>query len=111
MFPSLTEGRGLPIIESSAAGIPIICSRYQPEDIFAGVVGENLSKDKQIYYIPFPEENFPESFLNKITKLLLNPENWKQNRKHNILAVRKRFSSKAMNDNFQKYLDRLLNVK
>jgi glycosyltransferase involved in cell wall biosynthesis len=111
LFPSLTEGRGLPIIESSAAGIPIICSQYQPEEIFANVVGEDLPKDQQIYYIPFPEENFSESFLDKITRLLLNPEKWKQNKKHNISAVRQRYSSNVVKENFQKYLDKLLNTE
>jgi glycosyltransferase involved in cell wall biosynthesis len=110
VFPSLTEGRGLPIIESSAAGIPIICSQYQPEEIFANVVGEDLPKDQQIYYIPFPEENFSESFLDKVTRLLLNPEKWKQNKQHNISAVRQRYSSNVMKENFQKYLDELLNT-
>ncbi|MFC2159189.1 glycosyltransferase [Actinomycetota bacterium] len=111
VFPSLTEGRGLPIIESSAAGIPIICSQYQPEEIFSNVIGEGLPKDQQIYYIPFPEENFSGSFLDKITRLLLNPEKWKQNKKHNISAVRQRYSSNVMKENFQKYLDRLLNTE
>ena len=43
VFPSLTEGRGLPIVEASAAGVPIICSRYEPDAVFAEVVGEHLS--------------------------------------------------------------------
>jgi len=111
LFPSKTEGRGLPIIESSAAGIPIICSRYQPEEIFAGVVGEDLPEDQQIHYIPFPEKDFSESFLNEITELLLCPEKWEQHRKHNIAAVNKRYNMKVMHENFYKYLDELLNTK
>ena len=47
LFPSETEGRGLPIIESSAAGIPISCSRYQPEETFKGVVGEGLPEEQK----------------------------------------------------------------
>ncbi|TET51864.1 MAG: glycosyltransferase family 1 protein [Actinomycetota bacterium] len=111
LFPSETEGRGLPIIESSAAGIPLICSRDQPEEIFAGVVGEDLPEDQQIHYIPFPEEDFPESFLNKITGLLLCPEKWERHKKHNIAAIHKRYSRKVMHENFHKYLDELLNTK
>jgi glycosyltransferase involved in cell wall biosynthesis len=111
VFPSLTEGRGLPIIESSAAGVPIVCSRYQPEETFADVVGEGLSKDQQINYIQFPENDFSQSFLDKVSKLLLNPEGWNQNKKHNIRVVRQRYGSEAMNNNFKKYLDELLNSK
>lgn len=111
LFPSETEGRGLPIIESSAAGIPIICSRYQPKEIFTGVVGKDLPEDQQIRYIPFPEEDFSESFLNEITELLLYPEKWEQHKKHNIAAIHQRYSIKVMHENFHKYLDELLNTK
>ena len=111
VFPSLTEGRGLPIIESSAAGIPIICSRYNPKEVFAYVVGEGMSKNKQIRYIPFPEKKFSNPFLNKLSDLLLNPEVWEQNKKHNIEVIRKRYSNKIMKDNFKVYLATLQNLK
>jgi len=111
LFPSKTEGRGLPIIESSAAGIPIICSRYRPEEVFAGVVGESLPEGQQIHYITFPEEDFSRSFLNEITILLLDPEKREQYKKHNIKAIHQRYSMKIMHDNFHRYLDELLNTK
>ena len=111
LFPSETEGRGLPIIESSAAGIPIVCSRYRPEEIFAGVVGELLPEDQQIHYIPFPEEDFTGSFLEKITGILIDPEKWELHKKHNIRAVGKRYSKEAMSKNFLNYLDELFNTK
>jgi len=111
LFPSKTEGRGLPIIESSAAGIPIICSRYHPEEIFAGVVGEDLPEEQQIYYITFPEEEFSRSFLNEVTLLLLDPEKREQYKKHNIEAIHQRYSMEVMHENFHKYLDELLNTK
>ena len=46
VFPSQTEGRGLPIVEASAAGVPIVCSRYEPDAVFAEVVGEHLEPDR-----------------------------------------------------------------
>ncbi len=111
LFPSETEGRGLPIIESGAAGIPIICSRYRPEEIFNGVVGKDIPKDQQIHYIAFPEKDFTESFLSEITGLLLNPKKREQYKKHNPQAVHQRYSTEVMHENFHKYLDELLNTK
>ena len=111
LFPSETEGRGLPIIESSAAGIPIICSRYRPVEIFNDVVGKDLPEDQQIHYIPFPEEDFSESFLGEITGLLSDPKKREQYKKHNTRAIRQRYSTEVMHKNFYKYLDELLNTK
>ena len=76
LFPSETEGRGLPIIESSAGGIPIVCRRYYPEEVFDEVVGRNLPEDEQIWYLRFPTGEFKNSLLEKITELLLHPENF-----------------------------------
>ena len=111
LFPSKTEGRGLPIIESGAAGIPIICSRYRPEEIFDSVVGKDMPEDQQIHYIPFPEKDFSESFLSEITGLLSDPKKRQQYKKHNSRAVQQRYSTKVMHDNFHKYLDELLNTR
>ncbi len=44
VFPSKTEGRGLPIIEASASGIPIICCHYRPKEVFSDVIGENSNR-------------------------------------------------------------------
>ena len=55
VFPSETEGRGLPIIEASASGVPIICSQYHPREVFGDVIGEKLPKELQIHYTLFPE--------------------------------------------------------
>ena len=111
LFPSKTEGRGLPIIESGAAGIPIICSRYRPEEIFDGVVGKDMPEDQQIHYIPFPEKDFSESFLSEITGLLSDPKKRQQYKKHNSRAVQLRYSMEFMHENFHKYLDELLNTR
>jgi glycosyltransferase involved in cell wall biosynthesis len=107
LFPSKTEGRGLPIIESSACGVPIICSRYSPTEVFAGVVGENLAEEQQIRYIPFPEGSFSDTFLNMVTDLLLKPEKYKARIRHNKKAVRSRYSFEVLEDTFRFLLDRL----
>lgn len=106
LFPSETEGRGLPIIESAAVGVPIICSRYQPEEVFAVVVGEDLPEELQIRYQLFPEEDFSEEFLDEVAELLTNPEARTRWRERNRRAVRLRYSETALRAAFQRLLDR-----
>jgi len=107
LFPSETEGRGLPIVESSASGVPIVCSRYRPEEVFAGVVGEGLPEEQQIQYTLFPEGDFTQDFLEEVADLLLQPENFQARREHNRNAVRLRYSHEALTHRFEELLKAL----
>ncbi len=111
VFPSEAEGRGLPIIESSACGVPIICSRYTPEEAFADVVGEGLSSEQQIRYTLFPEGDFSESTLDEVTNLLLHPELNQERNQHNKEAVRSRYRIAALRETFRELLDHLRRIK
>ena len=111
VFPSEAEGRGLPIIESSACGVPIICSRYTPEEAFADVVGEGLSSEQQIHYTLFPEGDFSESTLDEVTNLLLHPELNQERNQHNKEAVRSRYRIAALRETFKELLDHLRRIK
>ncbi len=104
VFPSETEGRGLPIVESSAGGVPIICSRYFPVEVFDGVVGKTLGEEEQIKYTLFPEDEFSKEFLNRVTDLLLYPEKNKIVNEQNQKAVQKRYSEAIMDANLQDLL-------
>jgi glycosyltransferase involved in cell wall biosynthesis len=106
LFPSEVEGRGLPIIESGAVGIPIICSRYRPDEVFADVIGEDLPKEHRIRYLLFPEGEFSEEFLGQVTDLLLRAEATTKWRDHNRDVIRLRFSEAALRASFQHLLDR-----
>jgi len=103
LFPSETEGRGLPIIESSAGGIPIVCRRYYPEEVFDEVVGKDLKEDEQIWYLRFPTGEFKSSFLDKVTELLLHPEYFEDWREHNREAVKNRYSNKMIIRKFKDF--------
>jgi len=106
LFPSETEGRGLPIIEASACGIPIICSRYYPEDVFAKVIGEHLSEENQIKYILFPEKVYNATFLQAVTDILYrNKKN--NNKEHNKQVVHNRYSTKMIENKFEFLLKKL----
>jgi glycosyltransferase involved in cell wall biosynthesis len=109
LFPSETEGRGLPIVESGACGIPIICSRYYPEEVFAEVVGEGLSDEERIKCIlfPEPEAGFSDSCLNKVSDLMLHPENSEELIEHNKNAVKLRYSTGTIKNKFIKFIKRL----
>ena len=105
LFPSETEGRGLPIIESGASGIPIVCSRYYPEEVFDGVIGTNLPKEEQIKYILFPEDdNYSSEMLNEISTILLSPEYKKKYADHNRKAVSKRYGIDMLVDKFDFFI-------
>jgi glycosyltransferase involved in cell wall biosynthesis len=109
LFPSETEGRGLPIIESGACGIPIVCSRYYPEEVFDGVIGTSLSLDEQIKYILFPEDdNYSSEMLNEIVTILLNPEYKKKYADHNRKAVSRRYGIDMLVDKFDFFIKLLV---
>ncbi len=107
VFPSLTEGRGLPIPESAAAGTPILCSRYEPAAVFAEVVGLDLPEDEQIQYLEFPEAEFPEELLARVTSILFEPGSEIERIERNRGAVRKRYSMDKLRNSFEKILDAL----
>jgi glycosyltransferase involved in cell wall biosynthesis len=107
VFPSESEGRGLPIVESSAAGVPIVCSRYQPEAVFAGVVGEHLDEKLRIHYTLFPEGDFSDATLQEVTDILFFPERMADRIAHNRAAVAERYSMKALEDTFEGFLETL----
>jgi glycosyltransferase involved in cell wall biosynthesis len=111
LFPSETEGRGLPIGEASASEVPIICSRYSPEEVFAEVVGEHLQEEERILYTIFPEDGFPESFLAEVTEILLHPKQIKSRIAHNKRAARLRYGKDVMKKIFVDILTELANTQ
>ncbi|MEJ2485474.1 MAG: glycosyltransferase [Anaerolineales bacterium] len=104
VFPSETEGRGLPIIEASAIGIPIICSRYHPLKVFRAVIGRGLPEELQIHYTFFPEGLFPPRFLEKVSRILLSSREDLNSVAHNKTAVQVRYSRQALKNKFEHLL-------
>jgi glycosyltransferase involved in cell wall biosynthesis len=111
LFPSETEGRGLPIIEASASGIPIICSRYTPEKVFMDVVGEKYPDVIRVRYINFPEKKFSKHFLDSITRLLFNPESYRAQKEHNQYATHIRYSTDVLKRTFNELLSEFIKIK
>jgi glycosyltransferase involved in cell wall biosynthesis len=110
LFPSETEGRGLPIIESGACGVPIVCSRYYPGEVFDGVIGKGLPEEEQIKYVLFPEhDEFSNELLNEIANILLNPQSRNFYAEHNKAAVEKRYGIEMLVKKFGSFVKILSN--
>ena len=107
MFPSETEGRGLPIIEASASGVPIICSQYRPREVFGDVIGENLPEELRIRYTLFPAGKFHQAFLSEVADLLVNVETKQHVISHNKEAVRARYGTETLKNKFGILLQQL----
>lgn len=107
LLPSSTEGRGLPILESAAAGVPLVCSRYQPREAFENVIGENLAPELQIKYSAFPEGEFNTVLLQEVTDIVFMPEYLSAQDRHNRCAVAARFGMRNVTQTFEKALAEL----
>ncbi len=111
VFPSQTEGRGLPIVEASAAGVPIICSRYEPHAVFGEVVGEHLADHDRVDFELYPEEVAPDEIdgdlLDRVTEMLLEPGSQADRIAHNREAVLNRYSLEALQETIESVLVRL----
>ena len=105
LFPSKREGRGLPIIESCASGVPIICHRYTSVEVFDEVIGVGLPEEQQIRYIPFPEQDNDSVLINEIAHLLMFPEATRDHNQHNRNAVRLRYSREALTKSFESFFE------
>ena len=110
LFPSETEGRGLPIPESASAGIPIVCSPYDPIEVFDEVVGTHRRDDERLLYLEFPESDFDNQLLDDMTAMLLDPASFADRIRHNRSVVQARFSLQDLQRSFTEYLLRLESV-
>jgi len=110
LFPSETEGRGLPIIEAAAAGIPIICSQYRPKEVFREVVGDKLPEELRIKFILFPERKFQRAFLSRVAELIIDDEIREHVILHNKNAVRARYGQEPFKIKFKQMLIHLSNL-
>jgi hypothetical protein len=99
-------------VESNAIGVPIVCSRYEPVEVFDEVCGTHLPPDQRLGYIPFPDlHGPPESVraetLGKITDCLLNAERVTESVAANRRAARLRYGLSALESTFRRLLDHL----
>jgi glycosyltransferase involved in cell wall biosynthesis len=106
-LPSTTEGRGLPIIESASARVPIVCSRYQPEEVYREVVGENLPSARRIEVLEYPEGKLPARFVQKVALILTDENERAKFTDHNRSALENRYTYHSLKENFRRILEHL----
>jgi Phosphodiester glycosidase len=107
LLPSKTEGRGLPIIEATATGVPIFCNRYTPEIVYSEVIGENLPEEDRLKVIEFDGKKVKPNHIREITRHVFFPHKYVADVEHNVQAVKKRFSLEALSTNIEEILMRL----
>jgi glycosyltransferase involved in cell wall biosynthesis len=107
LLPSETEGRGLPIIEATACGTPIFCSRYVPEEVYSEVIGEHLKEKDRLKVLEFKGEKISSKIVNRIIERVFFPHKFADETKHNKRVVQKRYSLDSLNDNIKSILYRL----
>ena len=100
VLPSETEGRGLPIIESAACSVSIMTRRYDPEDVFAEVIGEHLARDKRLEVISFRNRITP-AVITSVKEHLLQPLRFSSANAHNRQVIEDRWSMESLARDFE----------
>lgn len=97
LLPSKTEGRGLPILEAAAAGVPIFCRRYQPENVYAEVIGEHLPEKDRLQVIEFRGRTILDSHVNEVIEKVFFPHIHHRSVTHNKRVLENRYSIASLN--------------
>ena len=95
MLPSETEGRGLPIIESAASGVPIMSRRYDPQTVFAEVIGEHLARSERLEVISY-RDRITTRVIECIKEHLLTPLRFAPAGVHNRHVAEDRFGMESL---------------
>lgn len=107
LLPSKTEGRGLPIVEAAACGVPIFCRRYEPENVYSEVIGEHLPEVDRLRVIEFDGKNILDEHLKKIVEKVFFPHLYQEEILHNHAVVKYRYSLESLNGNIKNICYRL----
>lgn len=107
VLPSESEGRGLPIIESAACGVPILTRRYEPEAMFAAVIGEDLASEDRLDVMSFSGWRLEPDIVAAARDCLLAPERLTDMNRHNRDVVQRRFGLQELAHDLEGFLRRL----
>jgi glycosyltransferase involved in cell wall biosynthesis len=107
VLPSETEGRGLPIIEAAACGVPVLTRRYEPIEVFRDVVGENLAREDRLDLHVFENNSFPKLMITRLAERLIDPDRAAPPVAHNRSVVQNRFTMPVLTQDIDLALRRL----
>ncbi len=107
VLPSETEGRGLPIIEAAACGVPIFARHYEPAEVFSSVIGLNHAQEDRLDVIVFSGSRMKDSTIEKVRDRLLFPDLLEERGRHNRQVVERRFSMNVLERDLGTILSKL----
>ncbi len=107
LLPSETEGRGLPIIESAAHGVPIFVRRYEPQEVYAEVVGEHLAPEQRLRVIETASSPIEQPVVEAVARALLGLPRADDDAAHNRRVVEKRYCFDALQRTIEELLEQL----
>lgn len=100
------EGRGLPIVESAAARVPLVVNRFYPEEVYKEVLGLDGPPKHRMRVLELPPE-ISNQFINEIYLTLTDRIFNKKLVDHNHNIVRLRYSMPALTKNFSNLIEKL----
>jgi len=107
LLPSETEGRGLPILEAAAAGTPLFCRRFTPEEVYEKVIGEHLPREERIKNLEFIGPELNPEIIEAVKHVIIAPKDFEKNLIRNKKVIEKRYSPSTLIKEFESILFRL----
>ncbi len=107
VLPSMTEGRGLPILEAAAAGAPLFCRRFAPEEVYARVIGEHLPREERIKTLDFTNPQLNPDLIEAVKYSIFSPKGYVRDFIHNKRAIENRYSTASLKKEFERIFFRL----
>jgi hypothetical protein len=107
VLPSVTEGRGLPILEAAAAGVPLFCRRFAPEKVYSRVIGEHLPREARIKTLDFKDPQLSPDLIEAVKYSIFSPKGYVRDVIHNKEAIENRYSTASLKKEFEKIFFRL----
>lgn len=106
LLPSESEGRGLPIIEAAAAGKPVFCRRYEPEEVYAEVIGEHLDESQRLRVLEF-KKDISDTLVRRTVQRLFYPQDSIEEVEHNEKVIKSRYNIESLKRSLETILHRL----
>lgn len=111
LLPSKLETRGLPILESAAAGVPLIVSRFEPKGVYQEVLGLHLPEEERLTVFELPVNQIGKSFINNVVEIIINQNKRNDLSTHNRAVIQNRYSMKKLESDFDKIIEKLWLIK
>ncbi len=106
LLPSESEGRGLPLIEAAAAGKPVFCRRYEPEEVYAEVIGEHLEESQRLRVLEF-RKSIPNAVVVSTVQRLFYPQDYVEDVEHNEQVIKTRYDIESLERSLEAVLYKL----